>query len=126
MTDIEEIEDLDLQVIIVGSFHGGFTLAGPVTMEDVVDGTKGEACEVYHDDWSWGSGWWNLTLRVPTDGYDPAGNVVVFAGSVVEPWLIYGPFKDLAAAHSWATANGLGAKCIIELKPLPPAEAAAA
>ena len=95
MTDIKETKNLDLQVIVVGSIHGGFSLAGPVTTEDVVDGTKGEACEVYDDAWSHGSGWWNLELHVPANGYDPAGNVVVFAGSVVEPWLIYGPFKVL-------------------------------
>jgi hypothetical protein len=57
-------------------------------------------------------------LKAPW-GYDPNGTAVVWGGAITEPFVIYGPFRNIEAARQWAFAEELGVDCAIPLTPVP-------
>jgi hypothetical protein len=106
---------MDLSIMMVGSHVEGFKLVGPYASWETIDEDGDWAIKTYGlHDW----GYWSPELRAPDEGADPAGTAVVFDGDITKAWVFYGPFRDLAAARTWAESKGLGLSCAIELQPV--------
>jgi hypothetical protein len=116
-----------MYIIVTGSPWSGFAVVGPYASEEAAsDG--GDWARIEHGGGAQND-WWafklNDLLEDPhVEEEDSCGTAVVFAGSIVDDWGFYGPFRDIEAARKWAAEDGLGRDCAIELMPVEELETA--
>jgi hypothetical protein len=108
-------------IAMIGDPYMGFELFGPCASVEAADDAGEWARNKYGS--LLGSDWWvfklNAGIETTLDEMDPTGTVVVFGGSISDGWLFYGPFKDTETAYGcWPYNDGLGADCVIELRPV--------